>query len=395
MSRNKRSRSSAASLTVDTTNMMMASTPGTVSPDSAFTSTLPKSKRSRNKHNTPSVIGTSTPLSIPATTPSPMKSIKRHAEGRWTKEEDGKLKVAVKEMGGKNWKKISQMAFGGVRSDVQCLHRWQKVLRPGLHKGPWSKEEDAIVLEYVKSAGGVNMVKWSAVAHQVKGRLGKQVRERWYNHLDPMLKKGPWSTEEDALLLQLQAKMGNRWCEIAKNIAGRSENAVKNRWNSAQRRARAQKENKHKDGAAVAKKPRKSKKRKAASVGSQSNGGATAHGTPLGNETGQQTIRKKTTTGPKGSGKTSSKARPAKKMKSDPSSGLSVIADIGTALSMCEMVAAHSSSPVQAPTRPATPPTRKNEAAAHVLAHSFVRIKESSKEESKEETAASALLAIF
>ena len=66
-------------------------------------------------------------------------------------------------------------------------------------------------------------------------------------------------------------------------------------------------------------------------------------------------------------------------------SGLSVIADIGTALQMCEMISANSNSPVQSPTRPATPPTRKNETAAHVLAQSFVRI-------SKEDDAVSALL---
>ena len=239
----------------------------TASPDSSSSSSANKHMKITPTTNAPTTV--STPPSPRAVTPTPLTpvdlarsttpvslssktgtangSVKKkrlHAEGRWTKDEDEKLRQAVQEMGGKNWKKISEMAFSGVRSDVQCLHRWQKVLRPGLHKGPWSKEEDAIVLDFVHKSGGVQCVKWSAVANQVEGRLGKQVRERWYNHLDPMLNKGPWTPEEDALLLQLQAAMGNRWCEIAKNISGRSENAVKNRWNSAQRRARAQKENK-------------------------------------------------------------------------------------------------------------------------------------------------------
>ena len=220
------------------------------------------------------------------------------------------------------------------------------------------------------------------------------------------MKKGPWSAEEDALLLQLQASMGNRWCEIAKNIAGRSENAVKNRWNSAQRRARAQKENKGKDkdgggGSTTTKKTRKMKKAQQAATSSAAAAG--------------KTTRKRKASAAETTKKSKSK-RPTKKMKqaaeavaaavaiaaaaakassttpgsSSPGGGLSVIADIGTALQMCEMVAAVSSSPVQSPTRPATPPTRKNknETAAHVLAQSFVRI-------SKEETAASALLAIF
>jgi hypothetical protein len=58
--------------------------------------------------------------------------------GKWTLQEDELLKNAVQEFGGKNWRKISSRIEG--RTDVQCLHRWQKVLRPGLVKGPWTKE---------------------------------------------------------------------------------------------------------------------------------------------------------------------------------------------------------------------------------------------------------------
>ena len=58
--------------------------------------------------------------------------------GKWTPAEDDLLKSAVQEFGGKNWRRISSKIEG--RTDVQCLHRWQKVLRPGLVKGPWTKE---------------------------------------------------------------------------------------------------------------------------------------------------------------------------------------------------------------------------------------------------------------
>ena len=67
-----------------------------------------------------------------------MKSTSR---GNWTAEEDELLRNAVQQYGGRNWKKISDQI--PERTDVQCLHRWQKVLRPGLVKGPWTPEVTA------------------------------------------------------------------------------------------------------------------------------------------------------------------------------------------------------------------------------------------------------------
>ena len=69
---------------------------------------------------------------------------------RWTKEEDERLRQAVEAVGAKNWKRISMEFFFDKRTDVQCLHRWQKVLRPGLVKGPWTKEEDEMIIKEIK-----------------------------------------------------------------------------------------------------------------------------------------------------------------------------------------------------------------------------------------------------
>ena len=76
---------------------------------------------------------------------------------------------------------------------------------------------------------GAGNIKWSVIAAQLPGRIGKQCRERWFNHLDPTLKKGDWEESENATLLKLQRQLGNRWCEIAKVLKGRSPRRAKRR----------------------------------------------------------------------------------------------------------------------------------------------------------------------
>lgn len=116
------------------------------------------------------------------------------------------------------------------RSAIDCLTKWQTITNPPVikGKGSWTAEEDEILREKRRQYGR----KWAKIAAHLPGRQGKQCRERFVNHLDPELKKGEWTDDEEAILIAMHEVHGNRWANISKQLRGRSDNDVKNHWYS-------------------------------------------------------------------------------------------------------------------------------------------------------------------
>ena len=112
--------------------------------------------------------------------------------------------------------------------------RLTSLSRGGIKTKPWLHEEDAVLKELVEEFG---VKKWSKIATVLNERFcnnrkGKNCRERWNNHLNSTINKGEWTYEEDLKLLTMYKDFGRKWSTISKGISGRTENAVKNRWNT-------------------------------------------------------------------------------------------------------------------------------------------------------------------
>ncbi|XP_040260781.1 snRNA-activating protein complex subunit 4 isoform X2 [Bufo bufo] len=147
----------------------------------------------------------------------------------FTKEEDEMLIYFVQRMRvGMHipYRKISYFMEG--RDSMQLLNRWSKCLDPCLKKGLWSKEEDALLLKAVEKYGEKD---WYKIRLEVPGRSDIQCRERYYKGLHKDVKKGKWTPEEEQKLVELTKKYGvGHWAKVGREITHRTGSQCLSKW---------------------------------------------------------------------------------------------------------------------------------------------------------------------
>ncbi|KFQ44514.1 snRNA-activating protein complex subunit 4, partial [Nestor notabilis] len=147
----------------------------------------------------------------------------------WTEEEIERLKKIAANRGYLDWQAIAQ-ELGTNRTPFQCLQKYQ-VYNKDLKRKEWTKSEDQMLLELVQEMRVGSHIPYKKIAYYMEGRDSAQLIYRWTKSVDPSLKKGPWTPEEDAMLLAAVKKYGERdWYKIRTEVPGRSDAQCRDRY---------------------------------------------------------------------------------------------------------------------------------------------------------------------
>ncbi len=152
------------------------------------------------------------------------KSVKQSSKKKWTDAENIQLSNYIKEYG-KNWKRIAEKIPGTTHQ--QCAYHWKVALNSEIKHGEWSQEEDEKLKQLVEQGGE----RWSEIAKQIPGRTNQQCRKHYHARLNPFIKHGKWTKEEDDQLKQVVQRLGqDKWDLIAKELSNKTNQQCANRW---------------------------------------------------------------------------------------------------------------------------------------------------------------------
>uniref|UniRef100_A0A8C1ZFL8 Small nuclear RNA activating complex, polypeptide 4 n=1 Tax=Cyprinus carpio TaxID=7962 RepID=A0A8C1ZFL8_CYPCA len=148
----------------------------------------------------------------------------------WKQDEIDKLKIIVEEYNCCHWDKIAE-ALGTNRTAFMCFQTYQRYISKTFRRKEWTKEEDEILKKLVEKMKIGNFIPYIQMSFFMEGRDGSQLAYRWTSVLDPSIKKGPWSKEEDQLLRNAVAKYGTKeWGKIRLEVPGRTDGACRDRY---------------------------------------------------------------------------------------------------------------------------------------------------------------------
>uniref|UniRef100_A0A8C3MX93 snRNA-activating protein complex subunit 4 n=1 Tax=Geospiza parvula TaxID=87175 RepID=A0A8C3MX93_GEOPR len=147
----------------------------------------------------------------------------------WTEEELDRLKQIAAEHDCLDWQSIAQ-ELGTNRTPFQCLQKYQ-LYNKDLKRKEWTKDEDQMLLELVQEMRVGSHIPYKKIAYYMEGRDSAQLIYRWTKSVDPSLKKGPWTPEEDAMLLAAVKKYKEKdWYKIRREVPGRSDAQCRDRY---------------------------------------------------------------------------------------------------------------------------------------------------------------------